>query len=101
VHTIEKRFGERTLAVAELAVELGISHNHLTRLFRRTFDKTAVAYIRERRMGLAKHLLLNTNLPIKSIAYQVGIPDLHLFNKTVHRELGASPRVFRKRHMAP
>jgi transcriptional regulator GlxA family with amidase domain len=44
----------------------------------------------------ARHLLLNSTLPIKVIAREVGIPDPHLFNKIIRRELGKAPREVRK-----
>jgi len=42
-------------------------------------------------------LLVYSTLPVKVIASEVGIPDLHLFNKTIRRELGHSPRAIRGR----
>lgn len=83
------------LAVAHLARRSGVSHNQLTRLFRRFLGCTVVAYIRRRRMELARHLLRYTDLPIKVVAARVGIPDAHLFNKTVRRTFGMSPTALR------
>jgi len=80
------------LPVAALAHRAGVSHNHLTRLFRGAFALGVSAYIRHRRMLRAKHLLLNTDLPVAAIARAVGSTDLTLFNRWAHRELGASPR---------
>ncbi len=83
------------ISIEDLAQEAGLSHNHLTRLFRTAFGKTIVGYIQERRITRARYLLLYSTLPIKAIAAEVGIPDLHLFNKTMRRVLGASPRQVR------
>ena len=95
VELIELRLAE-PISVAALAAEVGLSHNHLTRLFRAHAGATVAGYITQRRLLRARHLLRHTTLPIKSIAAQVGIPDLHLFNKTVRRALGASPRRLRE-----
>ncbi len=54
-----------------------------------------VAYLRQRRMALARMLLENTNQSVKEIAHACGIPDAQLFNKTVRREFGASPTALR------
>jgi transcriptional regulator GlxA family with amidase domain len=81
--------------VASLAQQLDISHNHLTRLFQAEAKTSVVGYIRQRRMERAQHLLTQTTLPIKVIATQVGMRDLHAFNKTVRREFGVSPRSLR------
>jgi AraC-like DNA-binding protein len=94
VRMIELRLAE-PISVAELAQQSSISHNHLTRLFQEHIGQSVVAYIRGRRMQRAQHLLMQTTLPVKVIAAQVGIPDLHAFNKTVRRELGGAPRSLR------
>ena len=73
----------------------GVSHNHLTRLFRAETGLTVVAYIRQRRMARARHLLVSSTLSIPAVAASVGIPDLQAFNKACHRELGGSPRSVR------
>ncbi|NUR89625.1 MAG: helix-turn-helix transcriptional regulator [Nonomuraea sp.] len=83
------------LTVPEIARAARMSHNHLTRLFREETGDTVVAYVRRRRMARARHLLRESTLPIASVAAEVGIPDLQAFNKTCHRELGASPRSLR------
>lgn len=89
--TIELRLGS-PLRVEELAAEVDLSHNHLTRLFRQETGMTVIGYIRKRRIERARHLLAHSTRPIKSIAFEVGIPDLQHFNKLVRRELGSSPR---------
>jgi len=92
---IEKNLAA-SIAVAELAAQLGITQGYLTRLFRRAYKTTVVGYIRKRRVQHARHLLTQTTLSIKAIAQQVGLGDLHYFNKTIRRELGRSPRRVRE-----
>ena len=91
---IEARLAE-PLSVAEIAKAAGVSHNHLTRLFRAATGETVVGYLRARRMERARHFLQATTLSIPAIAASVGIPDLQAFNKACRRELGASPRGIR------
>lgn len=86
-----------SLSVPEIAAAAGVSHNHLTRLFRVETGRTVVAYIRHRRLQTARHLLQESTLPIPAVAVAVGIADLQAFNKACHRELGASPRAVRSR----
>jgi len=85
----------RRLTVPFLADHVGLSSDHLTRLFRKNLDTTVVEYIRKRRVLRAQHLLVHSWLPIKTVAQQVGIPDLQHFSKTIRKELGASPRKIR------
>lgn len=83
------------LTVPAVAHAAGVSHNHLTRLFKAATGDTVVGYIRRRRLDRAHHLLRASTLSIPAVAASVGIPDLQAFNKACRRELGASPRALR------
>ncbi|MFI6481090.1 helix-turn-helix domain-containing protein [Nonomuraea sp. NPDC050663] len=83
------------LTVPAIARAAGVSHNHLTRLFRAQTGDTVVGYLRRRRLTRALHLLRESTLAIPAIAAQVGIPDLQAFNKACRREFGSSPRALR------
>jgi AraC family transcriptional regulator len=86
----------RPLTIPEVARIAGVSHNHLTRLFRAETGLPVVGWIRQRRMARARHLLTATTMSIPAVAASVGINDLQAFNKTCRRELGASPRAVRR-----
>jgi transcriptional regulator GlxA family with amidase domain len=58
---------------------------------------TVAAYIRQCRVRRARHLLLHSWLPIKTIGRQVGIPNPQHFSKTIRQEWGASPSDLRER----
>ena len=79
-----------------IAERTGISYPHLARLFQQSYNTTISSHVRRRRVERAEYLLKFTNIHIKDIAAQVGIPDLHTFNKTVRKELVKSPSEIRK-----
>jgi transcriptional regulator GlxA family with amidase domain len=81
--------------VSEIAREVGLSPGHLTRLFRAATGTTVIAALQEKRVARARHLLTYSDLPVKAVAAQVGMEDLNLFNKTMRRHCGASPRALR------
>lgn len=87
----------QVISIPLLAKKAEVSHNHLTRLFRTQFGQTVEGYIRQRRVERARHLLAETTLPVKSIAAEVGLPDLHFFNKTLRAATKLSPREYRLR----
>ncbi|MFF3455011.1 helix-turn-helix domain-containing protein [Streptomyces sp. NPDC002730] len=89
------------LTVPDIAQVAGVSHNHLTRLFRAETGSTVIAHIRRRRLERARHLLRASTLAIPAVAAAVGIPDLQAFNKACHRELGGSPRAVRAAAPSP
>ncbi|MDX2226237.1 MAG: AraC family transcriptional regulator [Verrucomicrobiae bacterium] len=80
-----------------LARQVGLSKTHLNRLFHKTLGVAVQEHIRLQRCRRARVLLEETTLSIKEIGLQVGIPDPHLFNKTLRRVLGKSPISIRKR----
>ncbi|MFH1496878.1 MAG: AraC family transcriptional regulator [Verrucomicrobiota bacterium] len=84
-----------TIEVESLATELGVSQTHLNRLFKAATRTTVGHYIRGRRLESAMHLLTHTTIPIKGIAWQVGIPDAQHFNKFIRAHFGQSPRSLR------
>jgi AraC-like DNA-binding protein len=96
VREIELRLSQ-PIVIPALARGAGISHNHLTRLFRAQYGVTIEGYIRRRRVERALHLLANTTLAVKTIAGEVGLPDLHFFNKTVRNAVKMSPREYREK----
>jgi AraC-like DNA-binding protein len=84
-----------SIEVTTLARSLEISQTHLNRLFKTAVGTTVGEYIRSRRLDWAKHLLCHTTLPIKTIAYRVGIPDPQHFNKMMKRYFGCAPSAIR------
>lgn len=86
---------ETPLKVAEIAKRMGLSHNHLTRLFRAQLKVGPLEWIQRRRAHKARFLLQNTDLPIRAVAGAVGMADLQRFNKLMRKVLGHSPRVIR------
>jgi AraC-like DNA-binding protein len=79
------------ITIPDLAEKIGLSHNHLIRLFQKEMNRTIVAYIRERRVDRAIYLLRNTTLSIKAVAAAAGIPDPQRFNKVMRMATRHSP----------
>ena len=75
-----------------------ISHNELYSLFREYFNMPPAEYIRTLRIDRACELLKTTELPVNRIGTMVGIPDYNYFSKVFKRQMGISPREFRKQN---
>jgi AraC-like DNA-binding protein len=92
---VTERLAEK-ISVAELCRELKVSQSQLLRLVRAEHGQTIQEFIREKRAEIAKTLIVTTNLPLKTIAAQTGMPDLQYFNKAVRASFGLSPRALRE-----
>lgn len=94
LHAIELGLAS-DMRISRLSELVGLSHNHLLRLFKKELGMSISTYIRQRRLERARYLLEGSNRSIKSIAAEVGIPDLQHFNKLIRGGYGASPRQLR------
>lgn len=92
---IESRLPE-PLSVPEVADAVGVSTNHLARVFGSEAGETVVGYIRRRRIDHARRLLAASTMSISAIAASVGMPDLQSFNKACRAVTGQSPRQLRE-----
>ncbi|MBN2634637.1 MAG: helix-turn-helix domain-containing protein [Prolixibacteraceae bacterium] len=80
----------------QLAREMDVSHSTLHRWLKQNSDKTISQFIRELRLEKASELLLNDNLTIAEIAYNVGFGSATYFNKCFHEQFGCSPGEYRR-----
>lgn len=80
-----------------LAAELGLSVTHLNRLFAREINQSPAAYLEQRRWERATHLLTNSSLCAKQIAYELGFCAPSYFTTWVKSRSGKTPTEFRRR----
>lgn len=78
-----------------LAENAGVSLGYLCTAFKKEIGKTITAYIREKRIAYAAHLLSTTALQIQTVALHVGIDDVQYFSKLFRREMRKSPQEYR------
>ena len=91
---------KEVLAIPELAEASGLSQNYLARAFRRRYGMPVPHFILLRRVELARHLLTTSELTVKQVAHEVGLPDVQHFNKQFRRLAGMSPSAYRQQERA-
>ena len=94
---IDMQFMNSDFTVMQLAAELHLSPNHLTRLFRLNIGFSAHNYLMLRRFSLAKQLLEETDLPVSEIADDCGFEDPNYFARCFRKHAGCAPSAFRNR----
>lgn len=83
---------------AGMAKAVGLNRNYLATHFKRQTGMTMDVYLLRRRLDVAAQLLGTTQLTVKEIAFEAGIPDPQYFNKQFRRLLGISPTAYRQTH---
>jgi AraC-like DNA-binding protein len=69
---------------------------YLCKLFRRSSGVTFTEFVSRTRVEKAKNLLLNPNLRISEIAFEVGFQSLTHFNRIFKKIVGESPTDYRE-----
>ncbi len=89
-HYKEKLRLEDTAAIANMSVTA------FSRFFKKSTGKTFVKYINELRIGQACKLLIESDLTIAEICYEVGFNNLSNFNRRFYERHHMSPRRYRQ-----
>jgi AraC-like DNA-binding protein len=92
---IEQRV-EGKLAIDRLAASLGLSQEHLRRLFRTHLGMSPYQYYLELKIHRARQMLRETTLSVKDIAGKLGFESPFHFSKAFAQRTGTPPLHWRK-----
>jgi AraC family transcriptional regulator len=84
------------LTIQDVANALSMSAGRFAHAFRNSIGLAPHRYVIERRIELAKRLLLETNLPIANLATRAGFSTHAHFCVTFHRMVGLTPGQYRR-----
>lgn len=88
------------LSLQRIAMLLGISDEHLTRLFQREQGQSYYQYVLMRRVEESKRLLVQfPEMPVIEIAHEVGFSSSAQFSRMFKGLTGLSPTIYRKTEM--
>jgi AraC family transcriptional regulator of arabinose operon len=96
--SIARQHAREGLTVNDLAKTVGVSPEHLVRLFRRDLGTTPGALLRAERLTHAVQLLTHTGLSVAEVAHQAGYADAHHFARSLRRVTGLTATELRRRN---
>lgn len=73
-----------------------VSQRQFTNICRTNTDKSFIKFLNQQRCKKAKDQVINTNMPITSIAFEVGYEDLSTFYRAFKNIYKTSPLAFRE-----
>jgi AraC-like DNA-binding protein len=88
------------LSLGQVAKAVNTSTFHFCKMFKKATGLNFTEYVSRVRVEKARNLLLNPNLRISEIAYEVGFQSLTHFNRVFKKITGQSPTDYR-RQLAP
>ena len=89
------------LSLGQVAQAVHASLFYFCKLFKKTVGINFTEYVSRLRTEKAKDLLLNPNLRVSEIAYEVGFQSLTHFNRIFRKMVGESPTAYRRHLPAP
>ncbi|GFZ98655.1 HTH-type transcriptional activator Btr [Paenibacillus marchantiophytorum] len=84
------------ITIEQLARMAEISPKYYVNLFKKTYGKTAIDYLTEVRVTMAKQLMVQSDVRLREIAFQVGYNDEFYFSRMFKKEVGVSPTIYLK-----
>ncbi len=86
------------IRLGELADIAHMTPNAFCSYFRKKTSKTIFDYITEMRIGYARKLLINSEIPIGDVALRSGFQSISLFNRQFKKSGGMTPLRYRKKY---
>jgi AraC-like DNA-binding protein len=83
------------LSLGQVAKAVNTSSFYFCKLFKKATGINFTDYVSRSRIESAKNLLLNRNLRISEVAYEVGFQSLTHFNRVFKKLIGESPTTYR------
>jgi AraC family transcriptional regulator len=83
---------DHDLTLVQIAASINISSSHFASMFKQATGNSLHQYVIEQRVERAKLLLTTTDLPIASIAFQVGFSSQSHLNHHCKRLTGMTPK---------
>lgn len=94
VNFIENNLSE-PLSLEMVAKECFVSTSWLSRLFKWHMGENISTYILQKRIDMAKDLLVRTDMPAHEIAERVGMRNLPYFYSILKKDTGMTPKEYR------
>jgi len=85
------------LPVERIAEQVGMSPRTLSRWCRKHLDESPAELVRRLRLGEAKRLLEETDLPLKDVTTRTGLGDQSTLWRVFTQDLGVTPAEYRQR----
>ncbi len=90
---------ERDLTLAEIAEIAELSPFHFARSFKQATGLTPIQFLTQRRIDLAKRLLVESELPIVEIGLRAGFKNQSHFTTLFRKITAMTPKSYRNEHL--
>ena len=83
--------------IDELAGVACVTKPYFIRLFKREFGISPIQFVNSKKVERAQLLLYTTDMPVKEVAYTLGVSDHSYFIRMFRKVTGITPQDYRSR----
>ena len=94
---IAEHYADTDINIASIARHIGISEGHLSHVFKKETNYTALGYLTQYRIHTARKLLRDCRYKVYEVAEMVGYRDVAYFGSTFKKLTGMSPSEYQDR----
>lgn len=96
VHYIEKNL-TKDLTLESAASYMNISPHYFSKLFKSEVGENFIDYVTDKKVERAKDLIRDTDIPLNTIAFELGFNEANYFSKVFKKKAGMTPSQYRKK----
>jgi len=89
---------DRPITAGKIPFELGYNADYLGRVYRQIYHCTLTEAIQKRRVHVACHYLLDSEMTVEQIAEKCGFSEPDYFRRIFRRHMQTSPVTYRKQY---
>ncbi|MBM6926033.1 response regulator transcription factor [Pseudoflavonifractor phocaeensis] len=86
------------LSLDKAAEYASMSSCYFSKFFKKMTGQNYIAYVTDGKIELAKQMLLDTEMPVINISYELSYGETNYFSKAFKRKVGVTPTEFRERN---
>ena len=75
-----------------------MSSCYFSKFFKRMTGKNYITYVTDSRIEMAKRMLVDTEMPVINIAYELSYNETNYFSKAFKKKVGVTPSEYRTAH---
>jgi YesN/AraC family two-component response regulator len=88
---------KKGISLEDVANHVNISTYYLSKVFKKEMGVNFITYVTDRKMDIAKEMLVNTDIPVLNIALDLAYNEANYFSKAFKKKTGYTPSEYREK----
>lgn len=86
------------ISLDQAAEYANMSSYYFSRVFKKITGVNFITYVTDCKIAVAQEMLVDTDMPVLSIAYELSYNEANYFSKAFKRKVGMTPTEYREAH---